>query len=279
MVRVNYVRECRAFQAAAGERQITANEVVLWHAMFELFNRKAEGDRWPEGFIPFSNAQLLALTPFGSGDSGTEILRRAREKLVKRGLIRYKPGQRRSRMPEYSLVYFCAEPLPAEAPPMTESAPQTNAGHESGAAGGARRVGGKALSHPEGRDRVRPYDLPPNQYADRNHIHTPPDKGGFHPRAAEGSPAPGPSSAARGYDLGWKTSARARGAVAQRLLDRYRGRLDTADPWGDLCELMAGGLPPDVIELALPTRPCFSGLVARLRALTLCRSIVPKPPG
>jgi len=272
VVRVNYVRECRAFQAAAGERQITANEVVLWHALFELFNRKAEGDRWPDGFLPFSNAQLLALTPFGSGDSGTEILRRAREKLVKRGLIRYRPGQRRSRMPEYSLVYFCAEPLSA-----TESAQQNRAGIDSGPAEATRKDGGKASGGSGGKAGGRSFDLPPNQSADRNPVHTPSDRETPVPRAAEASP--GPPTAPQGYDLGWKTSARARGAVAQRLLDRYGGRLDTSDPWGDLCELMAQGLPPDVIERAMPTRPCFSGLVARLRALALCRSVVPRPPG
>ncbi len=272
MVRVNYVRECRAFQAAAGEGQITANEVVLWHALFELFNRKADGDRWPDGFLPFPNAQLLALTPFGSGDSGVEILRRAREKLVKRGLIRYRPGQRRSRMPEYSLVYFCAEP-----PSKPESAQQDRAGIVSGPAEAPRKDGGKASGGSGGRAGGRSYDHPPNQDADRNPVHTPPFRESPAARAAEGSPDP--PADPQGYDLGWKTSARARGAVAQRLLDRYGGRLDTSDPWGDLCELMAQGLPPDEIERAMPTRPCFSRLVARLRALALCHGILPDPPG
>ena len=83
---------------------------------------------------------------------------------------------------------------------------------------------------------------------------------------------------ASGYDLGWKTSARARGAVAQRLLDKYDGLLDTKDAWGDLCEVMADGLDPGTIEQALPTRPCFSQLIARLRALAAC-GVVNFPSG
>ncbi len=273
MIRVNYVRECRAFQTAAGEKQITANEVALWHALFELFNRKAEGDRWPEGFIPFSNAQLLSMTPFGSGDSGVEILRRAREKLVKRGFIHYKPGLRKSRMPEYSLVYFYPETLPAQ-----QGARERSAGGACDLKAYPRKDKGKDLDHSADTVIAKLYDPSLNLNGNQKPDHTQLNRDGTNPRAGEALPASEAVLTGQEYDLGWKTSARARGAVAQRLLDLYRGRLDTADPWGDLCELMAQGLPPEAIELALPTRPCFSRLVARLRAMALCLGGVPGPP-
>jgi len=82
-----------------------------------------------------------------------------------------------------------------------------------------------------------------------------------------------------GYDQGWKTSAKARGAVARRLLDKYDGLLEAKDAWGDLCEVMADGLDPSMIERVMPTRPCFSILIARLRALALCREFMPPKRG
>jgi hypothetical protein len=85
---------------------------------------------------------------------------------------------------------------------------------------------------------------------------------------------------AAAYNDAWKTSTKARGAVAQRLLDQYDGLMDTKDAWGDLCEVMADGLSPEAIEQALPTRPCFSKLIARLRALTcVALTCAPIPEG
>ena len=82
---------------------------MLWHALFELFNRKADGDEWPDGFVEISNAQLLPMTTFGVGDSGCETLRKTREKLQARGLIKYRKGRRNALTPAYCLCYFFAE--------------------------------------------------------------------------------------------------------------------------------------------------------------------------
>ena len=339
MAKVNYIRECRAFTMLAAEERLTANEFVLWHALFELFNRKAEGDEWPDGFVQISSARLLALTTYGVGDSGCETLRKTREKLQARGLIRYRKGRRGALTPEYSLCYFFAEKSEpagnAETPVITRlesTVPERRTG----------KLLGKPLGRPLGKPLGKPLGIPLNVNLNVNPNlnpgHTQFLTGGTNPRASEGqrqthpvddavsrqpnearegrsehpqcgikrtdSPMnketikecsdddcdhcelrgcnhPAKQGAGKGYDyaelsghtdesgydLGWKTSARARGAVAQRLLDKYDGLLDTKDAWGDLCEVMADGLDPGTIERVMPTRPAFSRLIARLRAL------------
>jgi len=254
MPRVNYIAECRAFLAFASRNRLTANEFVLWHALLETFNQEASGAHWPDGWLPVANARLLAQTTFGAGDSACDRMRRARESLQRYGLIRYKPGRKGSLMPRYCLNYLSPE-ASARAPAPVEktaegdgnTAPNPPASPPAGA--GAYTAASPSHREPN-----------PDGNADLNRGHTPSAPGGANGRAA---PA---------FDGGWRSSARARGAVAQRLLDAYQGVLDTADAWGGLCEVMAGGLPPEVILRVMPTRPRFSLLIARLRALALVSS-------
>ena len=349
MAKVNYIKECRAFTMLAAEERLSANEVVLWHALFELFNRRAENENWPDGFIQIGNAKLLALTTFGAGDSGCEILRKTREKLQARGLIKYRKGRRSALTPEYCLCYFFAEKSEAA---DTAETPEpirpksTNPGKRTGKPLGkplGRPLGkplGKALGNPLG----KPLDIPlnvnlngnPNPNVVQKKLKT---SGGTNARAGQRRTHPVGESANRqtddakeggsehpqcgikrtdspmnketikecndddcdhcelrgrnhpakqgvgmdsdcaeqnghaiaaAYNGAWKTSAKARGAVAQRLLDQYDGLLDTKDAWGDLCEVMADGLSPEAIEAAMPARPAFSRLIARLRALVAC---------
>jgi hypothetical protein len=283
MAKVNYIRECRAFTMIAAEERFTANEVVLWHALFELFNRKAEGDEWPEGFVQISNAKLLPMTTFGVGDSGCETLRKARERMQARGLIKYRKGKRGALTPEYCLCYFYTETAQE-----IDSADRVKTSMSVRPQGTiqVRRTGillgkplgrslgrplGKPLGKPSGKPLGKPLDIPLNVNVNTNVNPNPCQTqfltGSTNPRAIDDQRHAGISE----YDQGWKTSARARGAVAQRLLDKYCGLLDTNDAWGDLCEVMADGLDPGTIERVIPTRPCFSKLIARLRAVTLCR--------
>ena len=249
MPKVNYIRECRAFTAAAAERGLGANEIALWHALFEAFNRKASGEDWPDGYLSISNARLLALTPFGAGDSGCDILRRARERLARQGFIRYRAGERRRLAPAYQMVWLHAE----------------EAGE--GAPGGriAANPGGKTGGNQETSALGRAAARIPNPKG--NLCHTP---------SIPGDPghdcAGGPA-----FDGAWRISARARGAVAQRLIDAYPGRIDSVDAWGGLCEVMAQGLSPERILAEMPGRPVFSRLIARLRALALAQSSPPRP--
>lgn len=104
MAKVNYVRENTAFIEYASDEHVTANERLLWYALFHLMNRRAIGSDWPDEPISISNARLLSLVPF-SEDS----LAKARNRLVQRGLIRYEPGKKNTASPRYAINYFCAE--------------------------------------------------------------------------------------------------------------------------------------------------------------------------
>ena len=48
---VNYVREHRRFIDYASDEQLTSGERLLWYALMEIMNQRAQGRDWPEGFI------------------------------------------------------------------------------------------------------------------------------------------------------------------------------------------------------------------------------------
>ena len=157
MARVNYIKECRAFIALSAEERLSANEFVLWHALFELFNRKANNDEWPDGFVQISNAKLLPMTTFGVGDSGCETLRKTREKLQARGLIKYRKGRRNALTPAYCMCYFFAEKSEAADSaenPMAVRAQDTNPERRTG------KLLGKPLGRPLGKELVNPLGNP-----------------------------------------------------------------------------------------------------------------------
>ena len=72
MPKVNYITEHRAFIRYASDERITANEFILYEALFELFNERAVCNVWPDGFVPLPNGKVLALTVWGSGNSSNE---------------------------------------------------------------------------------------------------------------------------------------------------------------------------------------------------------------
>ena len=104
MCYVNFVRESTAFMRHACDQGLTANERLLWYALFHTMNARAKGSDWPEGLVPIPNKQLLSLVPFGE-----DSLIAARNKLKQRGLIDYQPGKKNAAPPMYKMVYFAAE--------------------------------------------------------------------------------------------------------------------------------------------------------------------------
>lgn len=104
MCYVNYVRESTSFMRFACDQGLTANERLLWYALFDVMNARAKGSDWPEGLIPITNKQLLSLVPFGE-----DSLTAARNKLKQRGLIEYQPGRRNAAPPLYQMIYFSPE--------------------------------------------------------------------------------------------------------------------------------------------------------------------------
>lgn len=246
MVIVSYVRECKAFCEYASEERLSDNEVVLWHALFNLFNLRAASNDWPEGFLPMSNAKVLSLTPWGSGDSAVEKLRRTRDKLLARGLIAYEAGERRRKAPLYAMKYFH--------PVFTPQNVGKGVGNREGN-GVGKGVGNREDIKDKDIDPDR--DFYPDEFPDfvpDTHIQASGTAnsagaraGWFDPRNPENED-----------DEAWLHSERTRAAVAQRILawavtDARLAR-DGEDTHTLLCDLMAAGMHPSVIVES--TRGC-----------------------
>lgn len=251
---VNYVRECTAFIAYASDNKITANEFVLWHALFNAINQRAASSDWPDGFIPVSNSRLLSLTTFGAGKTGEETLRKTRDRLIQRGLIQYRAGEKNKRNPAYQMVFFAVTPeagatvTPKILGNMTGNPQGNMQGNVQGNPQGIlRKPNGNQTREPQTATTPQPALAPAR---------------GVYVRE-DGSITP-----AR-YDGAYLTSERARRAIAQRLLDGFAGQVDTSNTHGLLCEWMQRGMRPEHIEDALTACRSTGALEARLFALSL----------
>ena len=100
-MKVNYIREMNAWMDFVLDEEPSANAQLLWHTLMALFNRRGEGDEWPEE-IAISNQKLLLFLPFGE-----TALKEARAELCALGRIRHIAGRRGER-PRYALVPLSA---------------------------------------------------------------------------------------------------------------------------------------------------------------------------
>ena len=232
---VNYVRECTAFIAYVSDNKVSANEFVLWHALLNAINQRATSNDWPDEFVPVSNPRLLSLTTFGAGKSAEETLRKTRDRLVARGLIRYMAGEKNKRNPAYKMVLFTGTMVPDE--DVTQYKLGNAMGNTQGKAMG--NMQGKAMGNAQGILRK------PNGNGDKHTTAIQPQ--GF-TRARDAYTREDGSTAPARYDGAYQTSERARRAIAQRLLDGFPGQVDTGDSHAVLCERMRQGLAPELIE-------------------------------
>ena len=167
MAYVNYVKENIAFIEYASDENVTANERLLWYALFHMMNKRAIGSDWPDEPISISNSRLLSLCPF-SEDS----LAKARNRLVQRGLIRYEAGKKNAASPKYAINYFCAE-LSTNHAPNVESYP-ISAGNMRGNMQGNMRgnmqgnMGGNMQGNMQGNMGGLYINDKPNGYINRN---------------------------------------------------------------------------------------------------------------
>lgn len=113
---MNFVKAMLAFQDYAAREALSANEVMLFLALFRVMNDRF----WPQGMQKITNNQLLAHTTF-YGSKRDDTLREARKRLAERGLIAFEPGDRRSRQPSYAIRW---EALGLESEAQKETAPE-----------------------------------------------------------------------------------------------------------------------------------------------------------
>lgn len=107
---VNYVREHTRFIEYASDERLTGSERLLWYALMHIFNQRAQGRVWPEGFIRISNDRLLTYSAMKF-----DTLAAARNRLKQRGLIDFLPGKgsekgkEKAVNPMYRMNYFFPE--------------------------------------------------------------------------------------------------------------------------------------------------------------------------
>lgn len=261
---ISYINECKAFCEYASEEKLSDNEVVLWHALFNLVNQRATSNHWPEAFLPLTNAKVLSMTPWGSGNSAVEKLRRTRDRLIQRGLIAYEAGERRKRAPMYQLRYFCPMDAKGFTPQnMVNGVGNTEGNREGNGVGNGVDI--KEKDQDRNPDPVPTHSVKPVVPDSAREGAAGWPKGGL-VRPGGYKRADGTVGVCR-FDQGWETSGKARGAIAQRLMDSFDGDNDISDLWTRLCELMEDGLPPEVIEDVMPGFQRASLLLARLNTL------------
>lgn len=134
MAAVNYIVEHEAFIEYAQDNGLSAAEQLLWYALCHIFNRRAQGGQWPDGFIRVTNKTVLSLLPFTE-----DTMAAARNRLKQRGLIDYVPGRKKAEIPMYRMVYFS---VPAASEADDPVFYPNNSGKQPGKTGG--KEGGKA---------------------------------------------------------------------------------------------------------------------------------------
>lgn len=147
---VNYIREHRRFIQYASDEKLTANERLLWYALMEIMNQRADGCVWPDDFIRVGNDRVLTLCPMGF-----DTMAKARNGLKQRGLIEFKAGDKNKANPAYKMHYFCPEDYPEKSdnsrfyPKFTDNTQDNMRGNTQGNTGGNIRgnAGGNPGDH------------------------------------------------------------------------------------------------------------------------------------
>lgn len=126
-MQVNYVREHERFIEYAADERLTPNEQLLWYALMHIFNQRAEGSEWPDGFIRITNDRMFTYLPIK-----WDAMAKARNSLKQRGLIDFRTGNRNKTAPEYKMNWF----YPSCYPFKTDNTGGNMGGNEGGNEGG-----------------------------------------------------------------------------------------------------------------------------------------------
>lgn len=95
---INFVKAVLAIQDYAAREELDSRELCLLLAIFRALNDLF----FPDGMVEISSGRLLAIAGM-NGSKRDDTLRAVREKLAERGVIEYRPGDRRSRKPAYRI--------------------------------------------------------------------------------------------------------------------------------------------------------------------------------
>ena len=126
-MQVNYVREHERFIEYAADERVPANVQLLWYALMHIFNQRAEGNEWPDGFIRITNDRLFTYLPIK-----WDAMAKARNALKQMGRIDFRNGNRNKAAPEYRIIPF----YPSCYPFKTDNTGGNQGGNTGGNQGG-----------------------------------------------------------------------------------------------------------------------------------------------
>jgi hypothetical protein len=240
MCNINFVREFGLIMEEARKEYMGCRERMLWISLFYIANDRAQYNPqtqtydWPEDFFQISHAELNLYCKLDK-----KAIEQLRNYLKQKGYIEFQNGERNGKKPAYKLNYlskrdFGGENAPKETPNIppkdTPKAPPKdtpNTGPKDTPLYSKYKQGidtGEGDTHTADNDREA-YTRP------RAGSYLGLDFGEYPCR----------------FDSAWQTSERARGAVAQRILD---GACWAGDGYAHerVTEYMQSGLPPELIE-------------------------------
>lgn len=273
MCRVNFVEEFNLFMRKAYEEGYTLHERALWTALFAVANDRAVYDpesqiwQWPDRFMSISNG----IVTMNSGLDKRSI-EKARESLQGRGLIDFIPGSGKKCSPQYRLNYLSTArdncPLAKDASPQASSGDQDTPGLiPDPVPCDAPGPVPDRVSDPVSDKRLSSNIININKKSasEKKEKHTQPDNGHDRTRAREAMKPDAGKEDNIAWDSAWKTSARVRAAVVQRILDHFEGDMDSGNAHDILCDMMSLGLSPEEIESAAAVSSGLQQLCAKAR--------------
>ena len=241
---VNYVKEHNAFIEYAADNGLRPNEILVWESLFHIMNQRANGNYWPDGFIRVKNDRLLTYAPIGF-----DSLSRARNALAQRGLISYKPGKKNADIPMYELHYLTAVSNPQPQGDIVDN-PVDNSFYTGFYPQFADNMGYN-MGGNMGDISINNTDIETVPQRKPQEIHTQDGNYGEYSTSrarAQGYIGTDGEMHPSRYDSAWATSKRARGAVAQRLIDGFPGDPLPYDEHARLMKEMENGVAPEAIE-------------------------------
>ena len=228
MSQINFVGEFRAIMETCRRESITARARLLWIALFYLANDRARDDEqtgtweWPDDFFAVNNAELLTFCPLEK-----RALLDARNRLKQLGVIDFRPGDNASKPAKYRIKYLTG-------PQWCKNVPQDVPQHV-----------------PQDVPQHVPYYINNKQGINKEiDTHNPSVTNDARTRDRLGqfyTTETGSRERCR-FDNGYMVSAKARGAVAQRIISQFFGDVDVENAHAALCRFLEDGMPPELAE-------------------------------
>lgn len=255
MSQINFVGEFRAIMETCRKESLPARSRLLWIALFYLANDRAREDEqtgawdWPEDFFPVNNAELFTHCPLEK-----RALLDARNRLKQMGVIDFKAGDNAIKPAKYKIRYLTGGQWCKNAPQgVPQGVPQHVPQHvPQGAPQGVPYYINQDKGINKERD-THDSDIVINTRA--------------RDRLSETYTTETGSTERCRFDDSYLTSERARGAIAQRIIQQFFGDVDADNAHETLCQFLADGMPPEIAEDCVEDYRSMSQWLGHLRML------------